>query len=288
MVLFALIVGPFMGSPHFLLKAGHPAVYNLLFFLKIQVSSLQKIAKFMKETIVLIHGYGFDSSTWSPVEMAFDDFNVIQLSLPGFGEQTVEEPYSINALAQRFWLDLATPKDARIHLVGHSMGGYVCLEMIAQQPHLVASLALVHSHVYADSDDKKAKRTTAIEEIKKAGRDSLVRKMIPSFFNTSVAEKYIAEILVARGLEYNDHAWYFGMEAMRDRKDHSETLRKTAVPVLMIMGEKDEAVPVSLAYQQAALSDRCKLCVYPESRHMAMYDNTVKMIHDLHTFYRAI
>ncbi len=242
----------------------------------------------MKETIILIHGFGFDKRIWSPVELAFNEFNVIYLSLPGFGDHPAEEPYSINALAQRYWLDLEFLKDTRIHLLGHSMGGYVCMEMAAQQPELVASLGLVHSHVFADTPAKKESRTETVASIRANGRDSLVRKMIPSFLGNSAAEIRIAEKLIARGMAYDDHAWCFGMEAMRDRIDHSETMKKISVPVLMIMGEKDPAVPIDLAYQQAAMPARNTLFVYAESRHLAMYDNTSQMIGDLISFYGSI
>jgi pimeloyl-ACP methyl ester carboxylesterase len=239
----------------------------------------------MKETIVLIHGYGFDKRIWSPVELAFDRFDVIALSLPGFGDRTVEEPYSIDALAHRFWLDLAFLKDVRIHLVGHSMGGYVCMEMVAQRPEAVASLGLIHSHVFADAEDKKAARFRSVEAIKKNGREELARKMIPSFLGDSEAEKRTVEKLIDRGISYNDDAWALGMEAMAHRSDHAETLRQLDMPVLMIMGEKDEAVPVEMAYRQAGISNRCKLIIYPDSRHLAMYDNTTQMIGDLISFY---
>ena len=51
-------------------------------------------------TIVLIHGYGFVSRIWNPVETAFDGFNVIRLSLPGFGEDVISGQYTIELLAR--------------------------------------------------------------------------------------------------------------------------------------------------------------------------------------------
>lgn len=239
----------------------------------------------MKETIVLIHGFGFDKRIWLPVELAFDAFEVVALSLPGFGDTPVDTPYSIAQLSEQYWQSLSSRQTEKVHLVGHSMGGYVCMEMAAQHPERVASLCLVHSHVFADTPEKKEKRSATARDIRENGRETLVRKMIPSFFDDSNASKRIAEVLVSRGLSYNDDAWALGMEAMRDRADHSETLQNLDVPVLMIMGAKDEAVPVELAYRQAALATRCKLCIYPESRHMAMYDYTAEMIGDLIAFY---
>lgn len=238
-----------------------------------------------KNIVVLIHGFGFDSRIWSPVELAFNSFKMVSLSLPGFGVKLVSESYRINDLAQKFWMHPDLRGDHQVHLVGHSMGGYVCMEMIAQQPSRIASLVLVHSHVFADAEAKKQGRTAILEDIKLNGRQGLVNKMIPSLFGNKEGFEEIIAVLLSRGMAYNDDAWYYGLEAIRDRQDHSETLRNIHAPVLMIMGKKDMAVPIELAYQQASIPEQNKLCLYPEVGHMAMYEKTGQMIADLFSFW---
>jgi len=242
----------------------------------------------MAETIVLIHGYGFDSRTWLPVELAFDGFRVIYLSLPGFGDTTPQETYSIESLAKHYWSKLDPDSSAVVHLAGHSMGGYVCLEMAAQQPSRVASLALIHSHVFADSPEKKTQRSATIEDIRAHGRDALVHKMIPSLFANAASYPELIKALISRGLAFDDNTWSYGAMALRDRKDHTETLRNLHVPVLMISGEKDAAVPVEWFYKQAPLAENNRLIIYPETGHMAMYENTLRLVCDLRSFYLSL
>lgn len=242
----------------------------------------------MSKTVVLIHGYGFDYRSWYPVELAFEGFHIIYLSLPGFGEEPVEQAYSITELARGFWSDIDPNIAPLVHLVGHSMGGYVCMEMIAQQPGRVLSLALIHSHVFADTEEKKASRTLAMENIRKNGSQAQAKKMIPSLFDTTRFPVELVDTLVGRGVAYGDNAWYFGMGAMRDRKDHSETFQNISYPVLMMMGESDTAVPLELVYKQAPLANRGRLCIYPAVGHMAMYENTARMICDLLEFYNIM
>jgi len=241
----------------------------------------------MNQTIVLIHGYGFDQRIWSPLEVAFDRFRVVHLSLPGFGAFTEPEPYTIDSLARHYWAQLDTDSVDSVHLVGHSMGGYVCMEMAAQQPERILSMALIHSHVSEDPEEKKQQRTITMEGIKIQGRGFLVNKMIPSLFADQTGLRPLIDVFIDRGMEYGDSAWLNGTRAIRDRKDHTETLKAITVPVLMIMGEKDTAVPPTLGYTQAGLSARTKLYVYPETGHMAMYENTARLICDLITFYAA-
>jgi pimeloyl-ACP methyl ester carboxylesterase len=239
----------------------------------------------MNQTVVLIHGYGFDQRIWSPVELAFDRFRVVRLSLPGFGASADPEPYTIESLAQRYWSQLDADGIGGVHLVGHSMGGYVCMEMAAQQPERILSLALIHSHVFKDTEEKQEQRTSTIKDIGVQGRGFLVHKMIPSLFADPSGMKPLIDVLITRGMEYGDAAWINGTRAIRDRKDHAETLKKIHVPVLVVMGEKDTAVPAELGYKQAGMSDQTKLLIYPDAGHMAMYENTSHLICDLITFY---
>ena len=241
----------------------------------------------MKPT-VLIHGYAFDHRIWYPVELAFEGRHVIYLSLPGFGLESVSTPYTIAELANKYWRHLNDILDEPVHLVGHSMGGYVCIEMVAQQPSKVASLALIHSHVFEDSAEKKATRTATMKDISEKGKDEFATNLISSLFANKEESDGIIKMLTRRGLVYDDNAWCFGVQAMRDRKDHATTLKNINIPVLAIMGEKDKAVPAELAQKQASLSDRIEMHMYPSSGHMAMYEQPGKMIQDLVAFYETM
>ena len=239
----------------------------------------------MSKTIILVHGYGFDQRTWDPVEIAFDGFQTIRFSLPGFGSETPKVSYTIATLAKQYWEQIDPAIHPKVHLTGHSMGGYVCIEMAAQQPSRVASLSLLHSHVFEDSVEKKAQRTATVADIKSNGHSGIAHKMIPSFFADAPASTPLIDALVARGMSYEDPAWYYGAEAMRDRADHGVTLTNLQVPVLMISGMKDVAVPADLIYRQASLASKNTLILYEGVGHMGMYEKTAQMICDLITFY---
>lgn len=236
----------------------------------------------------MIHGYGFDRRIWQPIALGFDGHRTISMSLPGFGMGAVSEPYSIASLARKFWEEIIVFEQSSVQLVGHSMGGYVCMEMIAQNPSRVAGLALIHSHVFADTDEKKLQRTATAEHILRNGRESVVKKMIPSLFAEGYNNPDLIAELVSAGMDYDDNAWRLGAMAMRDRTDHTETLKNMRVPVLMVGGEKDTAVPPDLIFKQASLPDRSLVRIYPGVGHMAMYENTAPLISDLAEFYKAI
>jgi len=242
----------------------------------------------MSKTIILVHGYGFDQRTWDPLEIAFDGFKTIRFSLPGFGSDTPKDSYTIASLAKHYWEQIDSALHPKVHLTGHSMGGYVCIEMAAQQPSRVASLSLLHSHVFEDSVEKKAQRTATVADIKANGRSSIAHKMIPSFFADAPGFKPLVDALVARGMSYEDPAWYYGAQAMRDRADHAETLTNLQAPVLMMSGLKDVAVPSDLVYRQASLASKNTLILYEGVGHLGMYEKTAEMICDLIKFYNSV
>jgi pimeloyl-ACP methyl ester carboxylesterase len=235
---------------------------------------------------ILIHGYGFDHRSWYPVELAFEGHDVIYLSLPGFGLEPVTEEYSISELANKFWKHLDEIGIGQVNLVGHSMGGYVCLEMLSLQSSRVSSLALLHSHVYADSPEKKSKRTDSLNTIKSDGPSGFISKFYPGLFADIDTSADIIKMLIRRGLQYDLNAWYYGTMAMRDRKDHRDTLKNAVgIPVLLLMGGADKAVPAELALKQSILAERTSFSLYENSGHMSMYENTQQVISDLISFY---
>ena len=239
-----------------------------------------------KSNIVLVHGFGFDSTIWDPIESAFKGYNVIRLSLPGFGEDGLPGAYTIEALAAHYWSTLSDLPEP-FHLVGHSMGGYVIMEMAAQHPDRVGSVTLIHSHVFEDPADRKQKRNEAIESIKTNGRKGFAEKMISGMVGSdykSQSESLIRE-LIERGTAGDDNAWSNGVAAMRDRRDLGDTLKNLDVPVLMIMGEEDGAIPLDFVYKQAALASRADLFVLPGVGHLSMYEKTDEVKEILSRFF---
>lgn len=97
------------------------------------------------EPLVLLHGLGSSRHAWDPVAPALADrFEVLAVDLPGFGEtpplpDEVEPHPAALASTVASWLDdvgVAAP-----HVAGHSLGGWIALELAAIRP--VASVSLV-------------------------------------------------------------------------------------------------------------------------------------------------
>jgi pimeloyl-ACP methyl ester carboxylesterase len=98
-----------------------------------------------RPTVLFVHGAGMDRSVW-PLQarhFAYRGWNALAPDLPGHGRSDGALRTSIPALADWLW-DLVGALDARaVHLVGHSMGALIALELAARHRRKVAGLALL-------------------------------------------------------------------------------------------------------------------------------------------------
>lgn len=100
------------------------------------------------EPIVLLHGIGRSLSDWSLVQPRLAKrFTTYALDLEGFGRTRADAPeISLASIATNARDTLRTLGETRpIHLIGHSLGGAVAMQMVADDPEGVASLTLVDS-----------------------------------------------------------------------------------------------------------------------------------------------
>src|SRR6478736_6108272 len=95
--------------------------------------------------LLLIHGVGDNSTTWSTVHsMLAQRFTVIAPDLLGHGQSDKPRAdYSVPAYANGM-RDLLSVLDVeRVTVIGHSLGGGVAMQFAYQFPHLVDRLILV-------------------------------------------------------------------------------------------------------------------------------------------------
>jgi pimeloyl-ACP methyl ester carboxylesterase len=107
-------------------------------------------------TVLFIHGLFVDHTTWTGVARELcDEFRVVALDLPGFGESEkpppTRFPYGVDAFAEAV-ADLYAGLDlGRVAVIGHGVGGAVALTLAARHPELVSQLVLVDSLCYETS-----------------------------------------------------------------------------------------------------------------------------------------
>jgi len=99
-----------------------------------------------ESTLVLVHGdFGNGLDAWAKFAEQVDDrFRVIVLDRPGFGRNEAKDGrYPIAGDARHALTDIRAAGVESFHLVGHSYGGVVAIEIARQKPDAIRSLHLI-------------------------------------------------------------------------------------------------------------------------------------------------
>jgi pimeloyl-ACP methyl ester carboxylesterase len=237
------------------------------------------------DTIVLLHGYGFDSTIWSKVKsLLIPHFQVITVDIPGFGESPFDKNASLDTLAKSIDALLIHLEIPKIVLVGHSMGGYIAAAYHSRYVNKLSGICLFHSHIYEDTEEKKVTRSKSIEFIQARGLRPYLKEMLPAMFHdTAIHQQSILQFTnKMKGSDAVVLTHY--LDAMIGRNDYEEVFYKTEVPVLFILGKEDPAISADHAYNQLLLPITSKICILDNCAHMGMLEKPYQSYQQLRSF----
>lgn len=233
--------------------------------------------------LVLLHGFLENNTLWKEFSQALSlKYRVISFDLPGFGQSPLpHQPFSLTDVGNEIISILKTITQEKIALLGHSLGGYVILAMVEQQPHLFSSFGLFHSTAFADSAEKKEARTKTIEFVNRNGAIAFTSNFIPPLFANPNHEA-IGVITKMATLTTKETVVSY-LEAMRDRPDRTKVLTDFRGPILLIAGAKDSVIPVDSLKKQSKMTENALLKILEEVGHMGMLeasDESLKTVSD--------
>jgi pimeloyl-ACP methyl ester carboxylesterase len=184
--------------------------------------------------LVFLHGFGEDERIWADF-LPFHSWPFSSIC-PAYAEWT--DCATLAAYAQK--ISSTLPSDGNFILVGHSMGGYIALELASQIPDRIQQVVMLHSTFVADSAEKKFNRDRTVDLLIKKGTAFFLGPFLPNLFATkspdlisTLSERY--RNLPASGL-------IAATKAMRDRNDFTTFVQQTEIPFLFILGEQDALI----------------------------------------------
>ncbi|SHL53295.1 alpha/beta fold hydrolase [Chryseobacterium polytrichastri] len=216
-----------------------------------------------KETLVLLHGFMENSSIWSDMEPHLsENFSLLKIDLPGHGKSEVlGEIHSIDLMADEVKKVLDHQKLNKVHLLGHSMGGYISLAFAEKHPETLKSLTLFFSTYFPDDEEKKEQRIKSYRIIKDAFAH-YARAGIPNLFNPNERDILEGKIETALkiALSTNNLGALACVKGMVDRTDKKHVLENLEAKILVIAGKHDNAVKTEKTIKN--LPDRTNIKSY--------------------------
>ena len=217
--------------------------------------------------VVFLHGFLESSTMWKYLHFSKEVFQSIYVDIPGHGKSAPlrDENASITSLAQSICNELVSKGITTFDLVGHSMGGYVALE-IARIVKFSPKVILLNSNFWEDATEKKLNRDRVISIISR-NKDLFIQEAIPGLFINPTAHKSSIETLISEAKDISIEGITYASLAMRNRPDLTRFAQSIANTLVCIQGEKDAIVTEQEMLLKSA--DLIPCITIPNAGHMS-------------------
>ena len=173
---------------------------------------------------------------------------------------------SFGAIVRRM-LASAPPRFA---LVGLSMGGYLCFEVVRQAPARVAKLALLDTSARPDTPEQSAARRTQLVQAAAGGFASVVESQFERLVHPARrADAALRETNRLMAEDVGVDAFARQQTALIARPDSRPTLATIDCPTLVLVGAEDQLTPPERAQEIAAGIRGAQLVTVPDCGHLS-------------------
>ncbi|WP_174728217.1 alpha/beta fold hydrolase [Mesobacillus harenae] len=237
------------------------------------------------ETLVLLHGFLSSSFSFRHlIPLLKEDFNIVSVDLPPFGKSGKSAAYQYSYQNHSATV-VALLKDLGVdsfHLVGHSMGGQISLNICYYHPENVKKTVLLCSSGYL----KRASKPLVISSyipyfylyvkywLAKSGVKKNLQNVVynQSMINDEMLNGYMAPFL--------DDEIFKGLTSMirhREGDLSPEALTTITVPCLLIWGEHDRVVPLKTGHRLQKDLQNAELIVLKDTGHLVPEEKPEKV-----------
>ncbi|MCU0654287.1 MAG: alpha/beta hydrolase [Polyangiaceae bacterium] len=226
-------------------------------------------------TLVLLHAFPLDGRLWQAQIEAFSArFRVLIPDLRGFGRSRgLGAPTSMDQMADDVAALLEAQGVEQAAVAGLSMGGYVALSLLARHPGRVERLLLCDTRATADSAEGRQGRARQLALLHGGGGvGGLFEQLLPRLVAPSTGDA-TRERLRHIALDQTPQAVSGALVALRDRADHTGTLRNSRIPVLGLVGSDDTLTPPEETHAMIDLTPRGVAVEIPGAGHLACIEN---------------
>jgi pimeloyl-ACP methyl ester carboxylesterase len=173
---------------------------------------------------------------------------------------------SVAAMAARI-LSEAPP---RFSLIGHSLGGYIALEIMRQAPDRVTRLALMNTQARPDPPEVTERRKSQLAASAAGNFEEVMNAFFALLVHPSrVGDASLREQLRLACLDAGPETFRRQQIAVMGRVDSRPFLPKIRVPTLVLSGDEDRLISNDFSREMAELIPNAALVIVPQCGHMA-------------------
>jgi 3-oxoadipate enol-lactonase len=195
------------------------------------------------DAVLMIHGLGGTTNTFTPILGAFARHRRVRFDLPGSGRSwRVEGPLCMEKFVEATKRAMAAAKVDKAHVVGHSMGTIVAAHLAAAEPAMVRSLALF-GPLLAPPDQARENIRARGKKVLAEGMQGTADALLQSSISSETRAKRHAAVAFVREslMGQNPDGYARSCEALADAQA-ADTSRITC-PTLLVTGDEDVVSP---------------------------------------------
>jgi len=226
-----------------------------------------------EHSLLFTHGATMDHIMFRPqIEYFSSAYRVLNWDVPAHGRSRPYEEFSLQNAARELINILEAEKIDKAHLVGQSMGGYICQIVALEHPDRVASIVSVDSSpiqpsYYSAFDNWLLSITPPL--LRLYPYDSLVETIAAQIAIDNQSQAYALETLK----KYTKTEIANIMTAVYSGLQEYETDFRLPHPILIVHGALDRSGKVQSYSQRWAERENRELKVIPNAAHNANMDN---------------
>src|SRR5208282_5395773 len=227
--------------------------------------------------VVLVHPFPANHEAWLPAaELLAGRYRLILPDLRGHGQSSPGAGPATTM--QKHVADLLRLSDAcgvgKAVFAGVSIGGYVLFELWRRHPERVSGFILCDTRAGADTDEGRANRLKAADDVEKQGPVPFIDSMIPKLLGdtTRTTRPDLVERARKMMLEMSAAGIAAVQRGMAARPDSVADLKAINVPTLVMVGAEDTLTPLSEAESMQRNIAGSRLQVIPRAGHYAVFE----------------
>jgi len=225
--------------------------------------------------LIFLHGFNESSAIWQKIlPELLAKYQCITIDLPGFGQSALPDFLSTKYMADAVRRVIDDLKLEKPTIIGHSMGGYVILELIQNYPNLASAAGLFHSTAYSDSEEKKSNRTKTYEFLERNPVDLFFKTFIQGLFAPFNFKPSMTNQVETMVYQTEKKSVMAAILAMKEREDKTSVLKNSNIPWLFIAGKHDSLISLDQITLQSSFCKKSMVEILKNSGHLGMIEET--------------